>query len=412
VPKNSRELALHTLLEWEHGDLFAHDIIDRLAVDNRLEHRDAALLQTLVFGVLRNINLLDCWLDELCSNKHLENEVHWLLRLGLAQLLILDMPAHAAVNETVSLAGQARGLVNAVLRRAEREKADLLEWQARMPLPDRFSHPDWLVERWTQQFGKVNATRLCEWNQTIAPTFIRVNRLHPDPLLSADLEGFSQVGTTDFYQVSQPPRQWLAEGRCYVQDPSTAVACELIAPKPGETILDACAAPGGKSGYLAQLMGNRGTLISCDGNSTRVRRMHENLQRLHASVAECHQHDWTSDREVPWGRNLKFDRILLDVPCSNTGVMRRRVDVRWRLQPWVFKEMTTLQSAIVKGVLPLLKSGGTLVYSTCSLDQEENEQLVAKLIKDHPQLHLATARTSLPWQDSTDGAYAARLVSQ
>ena len=407
--KNSRQLALEALLEWERSDTFAHDLIERHAAQHGLEHRDTALLQTLVFGVLRNINLLDCWLDELCSNKHLQTEIHWLLRLGLTQLLVLEMPAHAAVNETVSLAGPARGLVNAVLRRAEREKVQLLEYQTRLPLPDRYSHPDWLVERWTQQFGQKHAAQLCEWTQTLAPTYIRGNRRHPEPLLSEDLASYSQVGTTDFYQVSQPPRQWLAEGRCYVQDPSTAIACELLGAKPGETVRDACAAPGGKAAYIAQLMGNRGRLVACDGNSSRVRRMQENLTRLHARVAECHQHDWASDRPVPWAA-ARFDRILLDVPCSNTGVMRRRVDVRWRLQPWVFKDMTELQNGILGEVLPMLKSGGTLVYSTCSLDKEENEQVIASVLKQHPRLHLASSRTSLPWEDGMDGAYAAKLV--
>jgi len=409
VLKNSRQLALETLLEWERSDIFAHDLIEHHAFQQGLEHRDAALLQTLVFGVLRNINLLDCWLDELCSNKHLQTEIHWLLRLGLAQLLILEMPAHAAVNETVSLAGQARGLVNAVLRRAEREKADLLSFQTRLPLADQFSHPEWLVERWVQQFGQAQAAQLCEWNQTIAPTFIRVNRLHPHPLSEAETADFTRLGQSDFYQVPQPPRPWLAEGRCYAQDPSTALACELLAPRPGETILDACAAPGGKAGYLAQMMGNKGRLVACDGTSTRVRRMQENLTRLHATVAECHQHDWSSDRPLPWS-HTRFDRILLDVPCSNTGVMRRRVDVRWRLQPWVFEEMTDLQMGIVGAVLPLLKSGGTLVYSTCSLDREENDQLVARVLKKYPKLHLADSRSALPWKDGMDGAYAAKLV--
>lgn len=409
---NVRQLALDILLESERGEAYAHDLIDRHAVHHRLEHRDAAFLQTLVYSVLRNLLLLDTWLDELCDNKRLETRVHWMLRLGAAQLLLLEMPAHAAVNETVNLAeGKPRALVNAVLRRAEREKAHLLRMIPNLPPQDRYSHPEWLVERWRKQFGDEAAFKLCDWNQQPADTYIRINRLHPEPLDAAAIAELTKTSHPEFCRVDQPPREWLAEGRCYVQDPSTALACELLDPQPGETVLDACAAPGGKTAYLAQLMRNKGRIIACDSSPRRVKRMQENLDRLRVAIAETPLVDWSKSGAHAFG-GLQFDRILVDAPCSNTGVMRRRVDVRWRLEPWFFAEWAQQQALILENVVPLLKPGGTLVYSTCSVDREENEDVVAALLRTHRQVKLMDSEATLPWRDHLDGAFAAKLVKK
>ncbi|MFZ4766243.1 MAG: 16S rRNA (cytosine(967)-C(5))-methyltransferase RsmB [Roseimicrobium sp.] len=409
---SARHLALDILVEWERGDVFAHELMDRAVHRHQLAHRDAALLQTLVFTVLRNVSLLDCLLDEICDNKHLETRIHWLLRLGAAQLLLLEMPAHAAVNETVALASEKpRGLANAVLRRADRERERLLAFADKLPLHERFSQPDWLVARWTQQLGEVNTKRLCDWNQLPADTYVRINRLHPQPLGAQETSELGKTSHPEFLAVAQPPREWLALGRCYVQDPSTAVACDLLAPLPGETILDACAAPGGKAACLAQLMGNRGRLIACDASARRAERLRTNLERLNVTIAETPVVDWAVSGAAAFG-GLQFDRILVDAPCSNTGVMRRRVDVRWRLQPWFFKDMAKQQLAILQAVTPMLRPGGTLVYSTCSLDREENEDVVQALLQQHRALKLVETRTTTPWQDGVDGAYAAKLVKK
>lgn len=404
---NTRELALDVLMNWEQGEEFATNLVDREASAHHLEHRDAALLQALVFGTLRNITLLDHWLEQLCNNNHLEHRVHWLLRLGLTQILLLDHAPHAAVNETVNLAdGKARGLINAILRRTLRERETLLAQLAGLPLDERYSHPDWLVDRWLKQFGPNETELLCQWNQKPAPTFIRLNQLHPKPVDAGDLKPASVPG---FYIAEKPPLTWLQTGQCYVQDPSTSHACRLLDAQPGELILDACAAPGGKTALIAQMMQNQGRIIACDSSSKRLQRMRDNLQRLHASIAEPVLHDWTSHAN-PGFSNLQFDRILIDAPCSNTGVMRRRLDVRWRLEPEVFAEMQKLQLELTNTILPYLKSGGQLVYSTCSLDRDENEIVVQKLLAQHPGLQLQQSHTALPWRDQTDGAFAALLI--
>jgi 16S rRNA (cytosine967-C5)-methyltransferase len=405
----SRQLALHVLLEWERGQTFATDIIDRVAVRHSLERRDTALLQSLVLGVLRNISLLDHWLDQACENKHLEDRIHWLLRLGAAQLLILEIAPHAAVNETVNLADKARGLVNAVLRRLEREKESLLAQAPTLPFYERFTHPDWLVQRWIAQRGQETAVKWCASNQEQAPTYIRINRLHPNPLDPSSIDGLNPTAHPDFYLVEQLPRELIESGLCYVQDPSTVMACNLLAPQPGESVFDACAAPGGKTAYLAQLMRNEGTITACDNAARRLDRLTQNLRRMFITNSRVVEFDVTSQRIPPWGA-ARFDRILLDVPCSNTGVMRRRVDVRWRLEGWSFRELAHQQRKILSSALPLLKPGGTLVYSTCSLDNEENEQVIESALKCVDGFSLEETRELTLWHDGTDGAFAGRIV--
>jgi 16S rRNA (cytosine967-C5)-methyltransferase len=206
------------------------------------------------------------------------------------------------------------------------------------------------------------------------------------------------------------PTAALDSGHCYIQDPSTAIACELLDPKPGESILDACAAPGGKTAYLAQLMENRGVIIACDRDRLRLEILKDNVGRLGATIVRAVHHDWT--RNHPPEEILAiapFDRVLLDPPCTNTGVMRRRIDVRWRLRPEDFSRMPNEQLIISRAVIRLLKPGGILVYSTCSLEREENEQVVRRLLAESPALGLETEKDSLPFRDDFDGAFAAKL---
>ncbi len=253
---------------------------------------------------------------------------------------------------------------------------------------------------------------MCGWDNQPAPLYARINRLRtaveefvaragaPEPL----------PGQSNFVQLSSIPYDALERGECYIQDPSTSVACELLDPKPGQVVLDACAAPGGKTGYLAELMHDEGGLIACDREPPRLNVLRGNLQRLGVHVAEVVQQDWTSGEIAPELRNRRFDRILLDAPCTNTGVMRRRVDVRWRLRPDQFARMASEQLAIARALVPLLKRGGILVYSTCSIEAEENEALVSQALDAFPFLQLQEQQSVLPFRDRFDGAFAAKLV--
>jgi 16S rRNA (cytosine967-C5)-methyltransferase len=198
-----------------------------------------------------------------------------------------------------------------------------------------------------------------------------------------------------------------------VQDPSTLMACDLLDPQPGETVLDACASPGGKTTYLAERMQNQGRIVACDLYDTRVERLRENLTRLGATVASAVQHDAMLPPEP--GSPVEpesFDRALIDAPCSNTGVLRRRVDVRWRLSEEDFLRMPAQQLALVRRVTAALKPGGTLVYSTCSLEPEENDDLVRQALAEIPELRLVETRRKLPFADGVDGAFAAKFIRE
>lgn len=397
-PAPIRGLALDVLGAWAAGDRFAADLLDRAQRECGISGPDAAFLRDIVLTTLRHLSLLDHWIATLTDNKHLDHRSRWGLRIGLCQLLILKVSEHAAVNETVAATGRARSLINAVLRRACRESAALQEQAAALPLETRTSHPKWLVEHWTTIFGAEKTAALCEWNQQPAPMSARINRLHPEMTAAPD----------DFLICESLPREELATGKVYMQDPSTALAPRLLAPQHDQRVLDACAAPGGKTALLAQLMDNTGEIIACDVSPGRLRRLNDNLQRLRVTNARVEQHDW-SQETVPAFASGGFDRILLDVPCSNTGVMRRRVDVRWRLKPDDISAQVRTQTQLLKNCLRVLKPGGILVYSTCSIEPAENEQLVARVLESTPGYEPINVRQSFPPDDQIDGAFAAAI---
>jgi 16S rRNA (cytosine967-C5)-methyltransferase len=241
----------------------------------------------------------------------------------------------------------------------------------------------------------------------------RINRIKTDSETFLQLHADSRplAGNPDFVEFNSLPTAALDSGHCYIQDPSTAIACQLLAPKPGEKILDACAAPGGKTAYLAQFMQNRGVVIACDRDRERLQILKDNVGRLGATIVRAICHDWTRNHAPEEILSIAlFDRVLLDVPCTNTGVMRRRIDVRWRLRPEDFSRMSNEQLIISRAVLRLLKPGGILVYSTCSLEREENEQVVRRLLAELPALTLETEKDSLPFRDGFDGAFAAKFT--
>ncbi len=410
---NVRRLSVEVLEAWQKTPRYAADLLDDKTRQTALSGPNAAFLHDIVLTTLRNLSLLDHWIGHLTSGRHLDHRTRWVLRVGLSQLLLLGVPSHAAVNETVAAAGRASGLVNAVLRRAGREKDSLLASREALPLAVAFSHPEFLVRRWIKTMGKAKTEALCQWNQEPAQTFVRLNRLHEDAAEKLPaIPGLApHPGAEDFFLTTSVPREALKAGLCYAQDPSTAVAPGMLAPRPGETVLDACAAPGGKTAILSQAMCGEGRLVACDSSPARLTRLRENLTRLRVHNAQVMQHDFLSQDPPPFG-DLLFDRILLDVPCSNTGVMRRRIDVRWRLQEAEFAELARTQRGIFESALRYLKPGGSLVYSTCSIDPEENQQLVKAVLNDHPELEMIESRLVFPPKDQMDGAYAARLVKK
>ncbi len=411
--RSARQIALAALRLWRKQKRFADSIVSRLLANADLAASDRAFALELFYGVLRNLTLLDLWIGCLRAS-HIEDNVRDILRLGLYQVFFLKTPEHAAVHESVSLGSQKqRAIINAVLRSAIRQGNELRERTNAQPLFVRTSHPQFLVERWQQSFGAEYTEELCKWNNRPAPVYGRINRIKTNREIFLQLHPDSGPlgGNSDFLEFKTLPTAALDSGHCYIQDPSTAIACQLLDLKAGEKVLDACAAPGGKTSYLAQLMQNRGVIIACDRDRERLQILKDNVGRLGATIVRIVRHDWTHN-QLPEEilSTAPFDRILLDAPCTNTGVIRRRIDVRWRLRPEDFSRMSNEQLLISGAVFRLLKPGGTLVYSTCSLEREENEQVVRQLVARLPALTLAMEKDCLPFRDGFDGAFAAKLL--
>lgn len=410
---SARRAALVALRAWRTEKRFADSIISKLLVATKLPAADRAFALKLFYGVLRNLTLLDFWIHYLRPTR-VDVDLRDILRLGLYQLFILETSEHAAVYETVELARKKhRSLINGILRTASRRKDQLREQANAQPLDIRTSHPKFLVARWQKNFGREATEALCVWNNQPPPVYARINRLKIDTeiFLRTYPESRPLLHNPDFVELDIFPFEALGRGHCYIQDPSTVVACQLLDPRPGERILDTCAAPGGKTSYLAELMENRGLILACDREPKRVRMIEENLARLNVGIARTFRYDWAGGR-IPSELTPTdpFDRVLIDAPCSNTGVMRRRVDVRWRLTPADFPRLQKRQIEIFRVVASLLKAGGVLVYSTCSLEPEENEEAVHQVLTNLSMWRLEQQEHWFPFRDNFDGVFAAKLV--
>ncbi len=405
---NARSACLDALTAWESEGAFADEVLHRELERGHAAAPDRALLTELFYGVIRHLGRLDFLVDQL-AERALDERTRRLLRLGVYQIFDTRIPPHAAVHETVELAGRSRSLVNALLRRCLREKEALAARVAAANLAIRRSHPAHLIERWERTFGESDTEMLTSWNNSPAPIYVTANALKVTP---GELRQSSPAAKETEHEyslrVAQIPFLWIANGLCYVQDPSTLIAPLLLDPQPGERVLDACAAPGGKAAFMAGLMRDTGELIACDASSARLVRLRQNLERLGVTCAPVRQVDWEqSAGDFAAG---SFDRILVDAPCTNTGVIRRRIDVKWRLHPEEFAKLAERQLAIIRRVIPLLRSGGRLVYSTCSLEPEENEGVAGQIATEFSDLDLVETRQSLPFRDGIDGGFAALLV--
>src|SRR6266513_3849569 len=410
---SARRIALNALRTWRKEKRFADSIVSESLERSKLTESDRAFAFELFYGVLRNLTLLDFWIACLRASK-IDVDLRDVVRLGLYQLFLLKTAPHAAVHETVELVPQRqRSIVNGMLRAAVRRQSELLARAEAEPLFVQTSHPQFLVERWQQHFGTQHAEELCKWNNRPAPIYGRINQLKVDREEFRRLYPDSRplARNHEFVEFGRIPTEAIRQGRCYIQDPSTAIACQILSPRAGEKILDACAAPGGKTGYIAQLMQNRGTIVACDRDPERLEILKENMVRLGVRIVHIFDHDWTRGH-VPEdiASMAPFHRILLDAPCSNTGVMRRRVDVRWRLQPADFPRMQRRQLEMLRALIPLLGENGVLVYSTCSLEPEENEQVARRILDGSSPLRPIEVKRSLPFRDGFDGAFAAKFI--
>src|ERR1022692_1075451 len=470
--QNPREIAMLILQRREHGSDFVENLLEKALADAQLSPADRGLCQELVYGGVRWQATLDFLIARKTDGRPQKSALQNLLRLGLYQIFWLDrIPNHAAVHETVEQAkrrgfGPQAGFVNAVLRGYLREfdatknlLAELKKTQPHLGC----SHPEWLVARWQKKWGAEKTAQLLEWNNTPPKTFARVNALNADAgkLLPQWREenveyDFVRRDWLDenlvFELKSHPPLATLPsfqQGQFYVQDPGTLLAVRELNPQPGETILDLCAAPGGKTTYIAQLMSNEGRIVAQDVSEDRLQLIRENCARLGVTCVEAQvseifrphpdplpreREQITASSDIPAavaanpasgfadgrqqfpplpegeGRDeggqplisqaTQFDRILVDAPCSNSGVMRRRVDLRWRISPEEILRLQQTQLDLLNQVATKLKAGGVLVYSTCSLEPEENGEVVQQFLREHAGFNLESERQLLPFADN------------
>jgi 16S rRNA (cytosine967-C5)-methyltransferase len=411
---DGRVSAAESLLAW----LTTHQPPER---DPRL--RERGFTREAVLGVVRNRGLLDLWIQR-CAAREPTPALRAVLWVGLYELLFMRNPAehaivHSAVDQARRRAGPGgAGFVNALLRRAQREGADWLrEAEAAEPWV-RWSHPEWLGRRWLTRYGLKDTAALCRWDNEPAPVCIRIcaHRIASAALLqrwrAEGIEAVPHPADPEHFALlpgGVVPHQMAGfdEGWWYVQDPSTDLAPRLLAPRAGERILDACAAPGGKTIRMAEHMLGRGTLVAADPAPARVRQLTENLQRMRQPWVTVQSLD---ARKLPSSEAwMDFDAILLDVPCSNTGVLRRRPAARWRLDARELAQVCGLQRSLLEAVAPRLRPGGRLVYSTCSLEPEENEEQARAFLSRHPDFEPDGEARAFPPRDGCDGAYAVRL---
>ena len=418
-----REIAVRILRTWANESVSAGTLLSKALP--QLSGPDRGLCQELVLGVIRRLATLDWLIEQKTDGRRQQPLAQTLLRLGLYQIFFLDrVPDHAAVNEMVNIARQhdldrQSGFINAVLRNCLREREAwvkrLEELRERQPAIG-YSHPQWLVQRWQGRWA--DCRPLLEWNNQPSPIYARRNTLRATVgELEAQWESeeiifeaatFPWLGAGLMYRIevngSPAALTSFEEGKFYIQDPSTLASIQELDPRSGENILDLCAAPGGKATAIAQRMQDSGSVLATDIDDTRLTRLRENIDRLGITCIQpmpLHRVDLNTAGP--------FDRVLVDAPCSNTGVMRRRVEVRWRLRARELPVLARKQLDLLKRAAKLLKPGGVLVYSTCSLETEENEEVIETFLKIHRHYRQETARTITPMKDGVDGAFVARL---
>ena len=410
----ARRAAFDILLRVETEGAFSDELLHSARTES-LDERDRALVFELVLGCLRRQGELDDWIARLSRRGpgQLDVEVRVALRLGCYQLGFLSrVPAHAAVSESVELVRRARkrsaaGLVNAVLRRAAaapREEA---------ASPER-SHPEWLYQRWKEHFGEEALRAFAEANLETPRTYLRLNPRLPfeetiDRLRAqgVETEPTELSGCRVVARGRASATECFLRGRVSIQDISSQMVVPLLDPRPGLSFLDVCAAPGGKTRQAVELI--------LDGEG-----------RLEAPTVACDLHfhrfgamgpapAWAFDRLVADARNplpfrRLFDRVLVDAPCSGTGTLARNPEIKWRLKPDDLEDLPAKQRRILSNALDCLAPGGVLVYSTCSVEPEENRQVVERVLAERPGLRAVEYLDRLPGRDAGDGFFACKIL--
>ncbi|MGI5840441.1 MAG: 16S rRNA (cytosine(967)-C(5))-methyltransferase RsmB [bacterium] len=443
-PITAREMALQILIRVETQGSYANLLLDKVLAAHPLASADRRFVTELVYGVLRHRSALDWIISHFSARKikDMTASLRNILRLGVYQIAFLErIPAAAACNEAVELAkkhghaGIAK-FTNGVLRAVVRGHT-AVAWpeDPLQRIAVRESHPAWLVERWIDRFGAKEAEALCLANNRIPSLSVRTNTLRitraalKELLTAAGVAAAeSEISPDGLRLAGYPPLRELAafrEGLFTVQDEASMLVAEIMRPAPGSIVIDTCSAPGGKTTHLAQKMDNRGKIIALDQHAGKLRLVAASCRRLGINIVETRQCDARQIDCLPDGA---ADAVLVDAPCSGLGVLRRKPDAKWRKTAAQLPIIGRLQRQILAAAAAKVTLGGTLLYSTCTTEPEENETVIADFLTAHsnfrpvdirpflpPKLREEAAAARgylqlLPHRHGTDGFFIARLT--
>ncbi|MGB7441480.1 MAG: 16S rRNA (cytosine(967)-C(5))-methyltransferase [Coleofasciculaceae cyanobacterium] len=455
--QNPRQLAFLALQNIQRRGAFSDVALNKVLQNTQLSSLDRRLLTELVYGTVRRERTLDAIINQLGKKRASQQppELRTILQLGLYQLRYQErIPPSAAVNTTVELAkvnglSGLTGVVNGMLRqylRLEKNRLDPGKEQTPNSAPSQdplhlptdlvrrlgilYSFPDWIIQIWLEQIGEEETAQLCQWFNQSPSIDLRVNPLR---VSREEVELAMQAAGVEVQQMSQLPQALrltgsvgaieklpgFQEGWWTIQDSSAQLVSYLLNPQPGEVVIDACAAPGGKTTHIAELMADRGKVWACDRAASRLKKLRANAQRLQLSSIEICTGD---SRNLPQFINLA-DRVLVDAPCSGLGTLHRRPDIRWRVTPERIEELTLLQGEILSQAATWVKLGGVLVYATCTLHPQENEAVIQSFLESHPHWQIAIPSEPMlrafctpqgwlrvwPYKEQMDGFFMVRL---
>lgn len=437
VAQNARQIAYHVLVDIQTNGAYANLALDKALLRSKCSGEDRRLATELVYGCTKMQLHLDQIIKTYCDIKRVDKKTLLLLRMALYQLTYLDkIPAHAVLNETVALAKE-NGLhsdkfINGVLRNVLRGEKKVM-WpdkrkQRNQYISKWYSFPQWLIDIWVKEFGFHDTEALCDYFNAPASTWVRVNTLKATPeevvqtLAQTSVLWQQHPAMPEAIRLSslQPVYQTdlLAQGKIIVQDLSAMLPAVILQPQKNAMVLDMCAAPGGKTTHCSAIMENSGKVVACDIHPHRVALIEENKKRLGAENIECHVAD---AQKLPASYADAFDAVLLDAPCSGLGVLNRRADLRWKMRRSALAEIAVLQRALLEAAAGYVKPGGVVIYSTCTLNRQENDDQVAGFLQEHPNFELAPfvclnapcdtgMKTIYPFVDHSDGFFIAKLV--